>query len=116
MTTVNITVANDADFYRTFRYQHRETGLPIDLTGGSMVMMLRRRATDEVAVLRLGTDTGEIQIAADPTTGEFTVYISQDTLERLGLGEFAQSAVLTKDGRKNSVWTGLFTNNPGPSR
>jgi hypothetical protein len=115
MTIVNIVVANDADFYRIFRYES-VSGVPIDLTGCSMVMMLRRHAKDDLAVLRLGTDTGEIQISADPTTGMFAIYIAQDTLERLGLGEFDHSNIMFTGGLKRPVWSGKFTNNPGPSR
>ena len=86
MATVNITVTNDADFHRTFQYMMQVSGLPIDLTGASLEMMLRRHAEDVEAVLRLGTDTGEIMLT-DPVNGVFTILIRQDTLERLGLGE-----------------------------
>ena len=48
MAIVNITVQNDADFYRTFIWQ-TIAGAPIDLTGGAMEMMLRRHATDKAA-------------------------------------------------------------------
>lgn len=114
MTTVNITVTNDADFYRTFQYI-TVAGEPIDITGGEMEMMLRRRATDNVAVLRLGTDTGEI-VLTDPFNGMFTIKITQDVLERLGLGDFDQSNILTRNGNKVRIWTGLLTNNAGPTR
>jgi len=114
VTTVNITVTNDADFYRTFQYI-TVAGEPIDITGGEMEMMLRRRATDNVAVLRLGTDTGEI-VLTDPFNGMFTIKITQDVLERLGLGDFDQSNILTRNGNKVRIWTGLLTNNAGPTR
>lgn len=114
MTIVNITVENDADFYRVFQYQ-TISGIPIDITGVSMVMMLRRHAKDEAAVLRLGTDTGEIVIV-DAVNGLFSVRIMQADLERLGLGDYDHSNVMTTTGYKRSIWTGIFTNNPGPSR
>jgi len=81
MAVVNITTYNDADFYRTFIWQTL-AGVPIDLTGGTMEMMLRKRAEDQVAVMRLGSDTGEIAFI-EPTNGKFTVRISQYELERL---------------------------------
>ena len=114
MTTVNITVDNDADFYRVFQYQMM-SGTPIDISGTSMVMMLRRHAKDEAAQLRIGTDTGEI-VLIDPTNGKFSVRIAQETLERLGLGDFDHSNVMTQAGLKISIWSGKFTNNPGASR
>jgi hypothetical protein len=114
MTTVNITVTNDADFYRTFQWI-TVAGEPIDLTGGEMEMMLRRRATDNIALLRLGTDTGEIMFT-DPVNGFFTVRITQDTLEKLGIGDFAQSNIMTRGGMKVRIWDGSLTNNAGPTR
>jgi hypothetical protein len=115
MAVVNIIVENDADFYRTFIWQTIE-GAPIDLTGGTMEMMLRRRAEDQVAVMRLGTDTGEIAVT-DATGGKFTVRIAQIELERLSLGEFDHSNIFTRsDGQKVRIWSGMFTNNAGPTR
>ncbi len=81
MTIVNITTQNDADFYRTFIWQ-TVAGPPIDLTGGVMEMMLRRHAPDQAAVLRLGSDTGEI-VFTNAIAGQFTVRITQDALEHL---------------------------------
>ncbi|MEY9638717.1 hypothetical protein ABIF66_006971 [Bradyrhizobium japonicum] len=114
MTVVNITVDNDADFYRVFQYQ-TISGQPIDLTGATMWMMLRRHAKDEAAVLRLGTDTGEI-LLVDAVGGLFSVRIMQATLQRLGLGDFDQSMIASIAEYKRSIWSGTFTNNPGPSR
>jgi hypothetical protein len=114
MATVNITVENDADFYRTFVWQTID-GAPIDMTGGSLEMMLRRRAMDETALMRLGTDTGEI-VMTDPIAGQFTVRIAQIDLERLGLGAFEQSNIFTRNGYKVRIWSGTFTNNAGATR
>ena len=63
------------------------SGPPIDMTGASLEMMLRRHAEDVEALLRLATDTGEI-VVSDPVNGFFTVLIRKDVLERLGLGSF----------------------------
>jgi hypothetical protein len=114
MTIVNITVDNDADFYRVFQYQ-MVSGTPIDITGAVMWMMLRRHAKDEAAVLRLGTDTGEI-VLVDPVNGKFSVRIMQESLERLGLGDFDHSMIALIASYKRSIWSGTLTNNPGPSR
>jgi hypothetical protein len=114
MTTVNITVTNDADFYRTFQYI-TIAGEPINISGGEMEMMFRRHARDKAAVLRIGTDTGEI-VLVDPVNGLFTIKIKQDTLEQLGLGDFDQSNILTRNGNKVRIWSGVLTNNAGPTR
>ena len=114
MSIVNITTYNDADFYQAFKYQ-MASGLPIDLTGASLEMMFRRHAEDIAAVMRLGTDTGEMVIY-DPPNGLFTVFIAQDRLERLGLGDFDQSNIMTIVGRKTPIWNGVLHNNAGPTR
>lgn len=117
MTTVNITVENDADFYRTFQYVVASSGNPIDITGYSLEMMLRRHASDATAVLRLGTDTGEITII-DAPNGMFTVRIVQDTLEHLGLGDFDHSLIMADASNigKTKIWSGTLTNTAGPTR
>ena len=115
MATVTIIVENDADFYRTFLWQTVD-GTPINMTGMTLEMMLRRRAEDNVALLRLATDTGEIVIVS-PTAGQFTVRIAQDTLERLGLGDFDHSNIATiPGGYKVRIWSGTLTNNAGATR
>jgi hypothetical protein len=115
MAVVNITVENDADFYRVFQYVMASAGTPINITGASMEMMLRRHAEDAEALLRLATDTGEIVIT-DPANGLFSVTIRQDVLERLGLGSFDQSNIMTLAGYKTKIWSGTLVNNAGPTR
>ena len=119
MATVNITVENDADFYCQFQYvtanAEGSPGPPIDMTGVSLLeMMLRRNAADQTALLRLGTDTGEI-VMTDPVNGFFTVLIVQATLQALGLGSFDHSLIMTRGG-KTKIWAGTLINNAGPTR
>lgn len=118
MAIVNITVENDADFYCLFQYATANpdgsAGPPIDMTSASLEMMLRRRASDETALLRLGTDTGEI-VMTDPVNGFFTVLIEQLTLQQLGLGSFDHSLIMTRGG-KTKIWSGTLINNAGPTR
>ena len=52
----------------------------------------------------------------DPVNGQFTVRVTQDTLQRLALGDFDQSNIFTRSGYKVRVWSGTFTNNAGPTR
>jgi hypothetical protein len=119
MAIVNITVQNDADLYQLFQYvsvnPDGSIGQPINMTGASLEMMLRRHASDETAVLRLATDSGEF-VLTDPTDGYFTLKVVQSVLEQLGLGSFDQSNIMTLGGLKTSVWRGTFVINPGPTR
>ena len=114
MAVVNITVTNDADFYRVFQYK-TTLGAPISIAGASFEMMLRRHAEDQAAQLRLATDTGEIVIT-DAANGKFSVRITQSELVRLGLGDYDHSNIMTVSGYKTRIWTGTLTNNAGPTR
>jgi hypothetical protein len=114
MAIVNITVENDADFYRQFVYQ-TVSGVPIDITGASMVMKLRRHAEDVIAFLTLSTDTGEIVIT-NSVGGQFTILITQDNLLELQLGSYDQSLIMTMSGLKKKIWSGSLVVEAGPSR
>lgn len=119
MAIVNITVENDADFYRQFQYVQTNPdgsiGAPINVTGGSLEMMLRRHAADDTAVLRLATDSGDF-VLIDPVNGFFTLLIRQTVLEHLGLGSFDHSNIMTLGGLKTKIWSGTIIINPGPTR
>jgi hypothetical protein len=112
---VNITVENDADFYRVFQYVTESSGAPINMTGGTLEMMLRRHAEDVEALMRLATDTGEI-VMTDPPNGFFTILIKQEDLERLDLGSYDHSLIMTQGGFKTKIWNGTLVNNAGPTR
>jgi hypothetical protein len=116
MAIVNITVENDADFYRQFAYQTVD-GLPIDLTGNTLRMGLRRHAQDAAEELLLTTENGALVII-DPTNGKFTVQITQDQLVHLDLGDYDHSLVrfITGTTQRYRIWSGTLTNNPGASR
>jgi hypothetical protein len=89
MAIVNITVENDADFYRQFAYQTVD-GDPIDLTGNTLRMGIRRRAADITEGMLLTTENGALAIV-DPPNGIFTVRITQDQLVHLQLGDYART-------------------------
>lgn len=114
MAIVNITTENDADFNRTFVWQTAAL-VPINMTGMTLEMMLRRHAEDVTAELRLATDTGEITLL-DPVNGKFAVRITQSVLERLGLGDFDHSNIASYSGNKVRIWSGTLTNNAGATR
>jgi hypothetical protein len=115
MATVNITAYNDSDFYRSFAYQDINNN-PIDITGCSLVMKLRRHAEDATAFLTLSTETGEITIT-NPTAGSFTIWITQEDLLELSLGPYDQSLILTlANNIKKKIWTGTLVVNAGASR
>jgi hypothetical protein len=114
MAIVNIIAENDADFYQVFQYV-TVGGAPIDITGTSLEMMLRVHAEDAAAVLRLGTDTGELYFT-NPSQGLFSVLIAQGSLVRLKTGDYDHSNIMTRGSQKIKIWSGVITINAGPTR
>jgi hypothetical protein len=115
MAIVNITTQNDADFIRQFAYQTVE-GVPIDLTGNTMEMGVRRRAADVAEQLLLTTENQGITVT-DAANGKFTVWITNEQLERLQLGSYEHSLIRVQEtGLRLRIWSGALTVNPGPTR
>jgi hypothetical protein len=119
MAIVNITVENDADFYRQFQYvtanPDGSAGPPINITGASLEMMLRFHAADDTAVLRLATDTNDF-VLTDPVNGTFSLLIRQTVLEQLALAAYDQSNIMTLGGLKTRIWSGTLTISAGATR
>jgi hypothetical protein len=114
MTTVNITCENDADFYRTFQYLDSNSN-PIDITGATFAMDVRRHAEDATVFLQLTSPDNGIT-ATDPTHGFFTLLITKEQLLQLSPGDYDQSLIMTLGGIRVRMWSGVLTNNWGPTR
>jgi hypothetical protein len=120
MAICNITVENDADFYRQFAYKTVDsTGTiftPIDLTGNKLRMGIRRHASDIAEELLLTTENGTLSIV-DAPNGAFTVRITQAQLVQLEVGQYDHSLVrmpsMTETYR---IWSGTLIITAGPSR
>lgn len=119
MAIVNITTQNDSDFIRGFVFAvlnpDGSTGAPIDLTGNTMRMGIRKHAEDIAEEMLLTTENGGIQIT-DAPNGKFTVFITHDELQRLVLGDYEHSLIRMFSGLQLRVWSGTLTNTAGPSR
>jgi hypothetical protein len=115
MAIVNITVENDADFYRQFAYQTID-GAPIDLTGNKLRMGVRKNAADAAEEMLLTTENGAFAII-DPPNGKFTLRITQDQLVHLAVDVFEHSLVrMPSTTETYRIWSGTLTNNAGASR
>lgn len=117
MAIVNISTTSDADYVHGFQYMAGTN--PIDLTGQSLRMGVRRHAADAEEQLLLTTENGGIEIV-DPPAGKFVVTIKQDKLRELYVGEYEHSMVRIihyADGDiKYRVWSGTLSHAAGPSR
>jgi hypothetical protein len=122
MATCNITTQNDCDWVRSFVYQTLLSdgvtlGPPVDLTGNTMRMGIRRHAEDAAEEILLTTENGGITIT-DAVNGKFTVWLTQAQLVVLGLGDYDHSLIRMPPtgGLHLRIWSGVLTNTAGPSR
>lgn len=79
--TLNITIEQGATFIMPVQLSTgglvSEGGTPVNLTGCSIRMHIRKRITDTNPLLALTTGTGEISITS-AATGQFTVTITDE--------------------------------------
>jgi hypothetical protein len=107
---------NDSDYIRSFLYRWVDGGPPIDITGNTFRMGIRRRAEDVAEELLLTTETGEF-ITTDGPGGAFTMAITMAQLLDLPIGAYVHSLVmLLPTGEHRLMWTGTLNNAAGPSR
>jgi hypothetical protein len=114
MAIVNITTQTDADFLCNFLYTY-QSGTAIDLTGDTMRMGIRKRASDITEQMMLTTENGGLTIT-NAVGGGFSVYITQADLERLPVDSYEHSLVRFHAGNILRVWSGTLINNAGASR
>jgi hypothetical protein len=114
MATVNIIAQNDADFYCWFAFKDG-AGNPINITGATMDMKIRRTLEDATVFLDLTSANGDITLI-DPASGLFTILIGMEELQQMSSGDYVQSLVMTLNGLRTQMWRGTFTNILGPSR
>jgi hypothetical protein len=116
MPKVNITIEDDADFQYLFIY--KVGGTPFDFTGGTLEMGVRRQTVDVTSIL-------DLKMAAinhsgiyfdDAVNGRFVITILKEKLELIPPGDYKQSLILTKDGLRKPIWSGIMTIIQGPTR
>jgi hypothetical protein len=112
MAIVNIICENDADLIRGFTYQYA-SGAPVNLTGNTLRMGVRRHAADIEEQLLLTTENGGFVIDG---VGHFTMTIQKAALSTMATGDYDQSLVRMKGGATLRIWSGTLTVNAGPSR
>lgn len=117
MAIVNISTTSDQDYVHGFVLMAGDT--PIDLTGQSMRMGVRRHAEDSEEQLLLTTENGGITIV-DPPGGKFVLTIRQATLLMLYFGDYEHSLIriihYAEGDIRYRVWSGTLSHAAGPSR
>jgi hypothetical protein len=112
---VNITTTSDADCYHGFAYQDT-LGNPIDITGSTLRMGVRKNAEDIIELMLLTSENGGLMIT-DAVNGQFTLWIKQADLLELAPDTYVHSLIRTmSDGLQLQMWSGTLTHSAGPSR
>lgn len=115
-STVDLTTYTDADMVRSFFYQLID-GTPIDLTGYSLRLMVRRQPDDATAQFECSTFNGRIWFN-DPTLGAFTLQIPVSVLSILEPHTYTHSLICTDPISllRKDIWRGSLFHAAGPTR
>jgi hypothetical protein len=120
MAICTITTENDADFIYSFKYQYVDASGtvigPVDLTGDTMRMGIRKNAADVTQIMVLTTENGGLTIT-DALNGAFMVTILKSELEGLLQFDTYDHSLIRFHGTQTlRIWSGTLTNTAGPSR
>ena len=128
---VDLYTYTDADFCQAFKLQ---IGDPVcgvidyyDFTGKTLIMKVRRDASDAEVFVSLTSSTdgiapgnGGIDIYAEDGVDEMNVFaitIPMSELQKMSEGTYVQSLVIDHpDGCREELWRGNLINTIGPSR
>ena len=93
-----LTMANNADFVRTFEIQvGAENPVAYDLTGHTVTMEVRSRPEAAETFISIDSDTlGGITIESPATLGQFTIKLPLDRLIRMPRGDYHYDVVITR--------------------
>lgn len=92
------------------------SSVPIDLTGMTFKMGVRRHAEDATEALSLTTENGGVSVT-DELNGRFLINFDHENLLKLPYGIYVHSLIaIESDDTRRLVWTGTLTHSAGPSR
>ena len=118
--TGQMNVAKNEDWVVPFLYQMvDETGTvvsPIDLTGSTLKLALRKQEIDHEALVLVFSPDGGIMLT-NPTQGLFQVVILRNLLSNLEAGQyFADMVRLMPNGYQERMWEGVAVVVEGTTR
>ena len=116
MQVLDLTTYSDADLVQSYIYQE-VGGVPIDLTGWSLRLMVRKQANDPTALFECTTQNGRIWYN-DAALGQFTLQIPISILMPLQPGSYDQSLIGTHPDSliRRDLWRGALEHSAGPTR
>lgn len=118
--SINFEVSTNEDWVDTLQFQEGSEGseTPVDLTGTSFLMHIRRTPTQLAEDLVLSTANGRLIIEPAPEdAGKLSVYVPKDTVNDLTPGPYVFDLIWTmSDGREVNLAAGSLTVNLGITR
>jgi hypothetical protein len=99
-----LNIAKNEDWIVGFQLKE-SSGTPVDLTGYTFRMMIRKHETDHEALVVLETPDNGIEIQEPAYYGKFLIWITRDKLARLYPGEYVSDMLYTRpDGVVQRMW------------
>jgi hypothetical protein len=115
----SINIAKNEDWIVPFQYgtDNGSGGLnPIDLTGSTIKMEIRKRETDREVQISVYSPANGITIS-DPVNGLFTILLDRPRLSQLQAGDYTSDIVrLMTNGWQERLWAGDVTVVEGTTR
>lgn len=92
-----------ATFLTSFTWQTKSTGLPVNLTGYTAALQIRKTPKDAAALVSLTSSSG---LVIDAAAGKVSVEISAATTGALAPGKYVWDLVLTSAATKKKRLVG----------
>lgn len=114
--TTDLVIDQFATFKTAFRWQTKGTGTPVNLTGYSAQMQIRRTPADATALVSL-TSAANGGITIEGTEGRVNIEISAATTSNLAPGRYVYDLVLTDlSSKKKRLVEGVVIVDAGVTR
>ena len=114
--TLNLVTYSDADLINSYIHK-TAAGAPIDMTGYTLHLMVRKQANDPTAEFECTTQNGRIWWN-DQVGGAFTLQIPLLILSVLAPGTYQQSLIAVQPVSllRREMWRGTLEHAAGPTR
>jgi hypothetical protein len=113
---LDLVTYSDADLVSSYIHK-TAAGTPVNMTGYSLRLMVRRQANDQTAEFECSTHNGRIWWN-NAAGGAFTLQIPISILSILAPGTYYQSLIATEPFSllRREMWRGKLEHSAGPTR
>ncbi len=101
---IDLEASQDEDLDHAWQWM--ASGVPVDLTGASLRMVVKKRDGTEIA--EWTDENGNLPFRGDPALGTFGPLVLAADLAAISPGVYTHKCLVTLDGRTTRVWTGML--------